>query len=303
MRILPVLAVIFGALGALAWACVYIVDEREQVLLLAFGRFERQVTEPGLYLKYPQPINSVVRFDDRILPLQVDEQEVNPLDGRRLVVTAFARYRITDPLQFFEAVGDQDGGDSRLEGILIDELRGVLGQVDSGQILSTERARLMEQIRDLAAAQAEAIGVTVVDVRIQSADLPPQNLAATYERMAADRQQLAAGIIASGNEQKQAREAQADREAVEIRALANLDAARRTGEADAERARITGAAYGIDPGFFQFYRSLQAAEATMTQDTSSFILTPGGEFTGAFFEAVTPTAPASPPGLPPALQE
>ncbi len=290
MRIVPILIVVFGALGALAWSCIYIVDERKQALLLAFGRFERQVNEPGLYLKYPQPFNRVVYFDERILPLAVDELEVTPRDERRLVVTAFARYRITDPVTFFEAVQTQENGESRLEGILINELRGVLGQVESGQVLSPERAELMDRIRVLAAAQAEAIGVTVIDVRIQSADLPQQNLEATYTRMAADRQQLAAGIRANGQELARARRAAADREAVEIRSAARLDAARRIGEADAERSRITAAAFGTDPDFFAFYRSLQAAETTLTRDSSSFILTPGGDLSGEFFEALSPNA-------------
>lgn len=294
MKILPVLG-IFGALvGALAWACVYVVDEREQVLLLAFGRVEAEIREPGLYVKYPQPFNRVVYFDDRILPLAVNDLEVTPVDQRRLVVASFARYRITDPTKFFEAVGTQEAGEVRLERILVSSLKEVLGEVQSGQILSPERAELMGRIRTLAASEAEeAIGVTIIDVRIQSADLPPQNLTSTYERMAADRQQEAAGIIANGQEQARAREAAADREAREILAAANLDAARRIGEADAERARITAVAYGADPEFFAFYRSLQVAEATMTAESSSFILTPGGDFTGAFFEAISPTPSGS----------
>lgn len=295
MKILPALGILIAALGALAWSCVYVVDEREQALLLAFGRVERTVADPGIYLKYPQPFNRVVYFDDRILPLSVGEQEVTPSDERRLVVTAFARYRITDPVLFFQRVTTQEAGEGRLEGILIDKLRGELGKVESGQILSPDRSELVGRIRGQVAEEAKSIGVEVIDVRIRSADLPRENLQVTYERMARGRRQIAEGIRANGQELARERRAQADREAVEIESAARVLAAQRIAEADAERAEIMALAYGADPEFFAFYESLQAAEETLVASDTSLILTPGGEFTGPFFEVISPTSSTSAP--------
>ncbi|HGG05170.1 MAG TPA: protease modulator HflC, partial [Aliiroseovarius sp.] len=216
----------------------------------------------------------------RILPLETEALEVTPADDRRLIVDAFARWRIKDPKQFRKAVGASSitGARPRLQRILNAELREVLGSVNSGAILSADRVALMVQIRDKARSQAEALGVEIVDVRIKRADLPEQNLAATFERMRAERQREAADEIARGKEAAQRLRALADRSRVEIVSEAQKEADIIRGEADARRNAIFAEAYGRDPEFFAFYRSLSAYEAALQGENSTMVITPDSEF-------------------------
>ena len=273
--ILPVLAVIIAA----ALSSVYIVDEREKALVLQFGEVKAVKEEPGLAFKIPL-IQEVVKYDDRILPLDTQALEVTPADDRRLVVDAFARWRITKPVQFRRAVGD--GGVARarprLERILNAEVREVLGSVDSGAILSADRVALMNKIRDQARARAEALGVEIVDVRIKRADLPEQNLEATFARMRAEREREAADEIARGNEAAQRVRAQADRTVVETVSAAQKQADIIRGEADAKRNAIFAEAYGRDQEFFAFYRSLSAYEKSLQGSNSTLVIAPDSEF-------------------------
>ncbi|HHS88888.1 MAG TPA: protease modulator HflC, partial [Rhodobacteraceae bacterium] len=218
--------------------------------------------------------------DDRILPLDTQALEVTPADDRRLVVDAFARWRITDPVRFRRAMGDGgiERARPRLERILNAELREVLGSVDSGAILSADRVALMNRIRDQARAQAQALGVQVVDVRIKRADLPEQNLEATFARMRAEREREAADEIARGNEAAQRVRAQADRTVVETVSEAQKQADIIRGEADARRNAIFADAYGRDPEFFAFSRSLAAYEKSLRGGNSSMVITPDSEF-------------------------
>ena len=288
MRVLAALAALLVVAGVVAWSCIFIVDERQQALVFAFGRFERKVTEPGLHFKYPRPFNRVVYFDDRILYTDTDigddALELIHKDKRRRVVEAFAQYRIADPRKFYEAGSAGGSNEARLQAILVSAVRKVLGEVDSGEPLSEKRASLMVSIRDLARGQASEFGIEIVDVRIKSVELPKANLAKTYERMRAERDQEAADERARGKEAARIRRAQADRELAEIVSKAKRDALIIKGKADAERIRITGDAYQQDAEFFEFLRSLEAYEATLTKETSSFIITPGGAFAGDFFK-------------------
>lgn len=278
MRFLPILVLVLGALIALGLSSVYIVDERQQALVLEFGKVKRVVSEPGLKFKYPAPINTVAVYEKRILPLETAALEVTPLDNRRLIVDAFARYRITDPQRFREAVQTQTAGEQRLGTILNDKLRRVLGAVNSDVILSEERASLMHRIREQAFEEAGALGVAIVDVRIRRADLPEQNLQATYDRMAAERQQEAEDERARGREAAQKRRAEADRQAVEVTSDARRQSEIVRGEADAERNRIFASAFGRDPEFFAFYRSMKAYEEALKGDSSTMVLAPNSEF-------------------------
>ncbi|MCI4664197.1 MAG: protease modulator HflC [Neomegalonema sp.] len=287
MRALVALAVALVIGGIAAWSCVFIVDERQQALLLAFGRFERKVTEPGLHFKYPQPFNRVLYFEDRILYTPTGSAEIILKDTRRLVVEAFAQYRIKEPKTFYEAVKSETNGEARLKQILLDKVRKVLGEVASDQPLSDKRAGLMIRIRDLARSEADGIGVAIVDVRIKSVELPEDNLEKTYDRMKAERDQEAADERARGAEAARIRRAQADREKAEIVSRAKRDALIIKGKADAERALITAEAYGQDTEFFKFYLSLEAFRTTLTKETSSFVLTPSGSFAGDFFKVST----------------
>ncbi len=265
--------------GAVALSGFFIVDERENVLVLQFGQVRQVHTEPGLYYRIPF-IQEVVRYDARILGLQTQPLEITPLDDRRLVVDAFARWRITDVEQFRRAVGAEGirAAEFRIERILNAAIREVLGSVPSNAVLSDERTVLMNRIRDIAFREAQSLGVTVIDVRLTRTDLPEQNLAATYARMRAEREREAADEIARGNEAAQRIRALADRTAVEIVSAARRDAEIIRGEADAERNRIYAEAFGRDPEFFAFVRSLASYERALTADNTAMVLSPDSEF-------------------------
>ena len=275
--IIPVLVLaIAGVLSA-----VFVVDEREKALVLQFGQIKAIKEEPGLAFKIPL-IQEVVKYDDRILSLDTDVIEVTPSDDRRLVVDAFARYRIANVQQFREAVGV--GGtrlaEDRLSSILNAQIREVLGadQVTSDRILSTDRGELMVRIRDQAREEALGLGIEVVDVRLKQTNLPSQNLEATFARMRAEREREAADEIARGNEAAQRVRALADRTVVETLSVAEKDSQITRGEADAERNAIFAEAFGADEEFFAFYRSLQAYENALQGSNSTMVMTPDSEF-------------------------
>ncbi|MEM9011438.1 MAG: protease modulator HflC [Pseudomonadota bacterium] len=298
MRRLPIIAVVVVVLAYIGLSAVFIVDEREKVLVLQFGEVRQVIEEPGLGLKLPF-VQNVVRYDDRILSLDTEEQEVTPLDDRRLVVDAYARYRINDAVRFRQAVGA--GGlataSDRLEEILAAQLREVLGSVDSGTVLSADRVALMNRIRDNARQLANTLGLEVVDVRIKRADLPEANLAATFERMNAEREREARDERARGREAAQITQAQADRRAVEIVSEAQRDSEIIRGEADAERNAIFAEAFGRDPEFFAFYRSLTAYERALGGENSTMVITPDSEFFD-YLETDTGPPPRGVAGLP-----
>ncbi|PRX38336.1 membrane protease subunit HflC [Meinhardsimonia xiamenensis] len=268
-------------LAFLGLSSVFIVDEREKALVLQFGQIRAIKEEPGLGFKIPL-IQEVVKYDDRILSLDTPEIEVTPADDRRLIVDAFALYRIDDVRQFRQAVGV--GGlrtaEDRLSGILNAKVREVLGSEDvtSNTILSEARAVLMERIRDAAREQAAALGLRIVDVRLKQTFLPEQNLAATFARMRAEREREAADEVARGEEAAQRVRAQADRSVVEITSKAQRDAEIIRGEADAERNRIFAEAYGKDREFFEFYRSLTAYARALKGENSTLVITPDSAF-------------------------
>ena len=279
MRGLYFISVALIAIVVLIMSSIFIVDERNKALVLQFGRVVAVKEDPGLAFKLPL-IQEVVYYDDRILSRDVDPIEVTPSDDRRLVVDAFARYRIADVNRFREAVGT--GGvltaESRLDGIMRNELREILGTVSSNEILSSDRALLMQQILAGARAKALEIGLDVVDVRLKRTDLPRQNLDATFARMRAEREREAADEIARGNEAAQRVRAQADRTQVEIVSEANREAEIIRGEADATRNAIFAEAYGADPEFFDFYRSLNAYRTALQGNNSTMVMAPDSEF-------------------------
>ena len=267
--LIPALVVIL----VLALSSVFIVDERNKALVLQFGRVVAIKEEPGLSFKVPF-IQNVVYYEDRILSSVIDPLEVTPLDDRRLVVDAFTRYRISDVNQFREAVGTggELAAEGRLDGILRNELREVLGSVSSNDILSSDRALLMERILSGAIVKGRAIGIEVIDVRLKRTDLPRANLDATFARMRAEREREAADEIARGNEAAQRVRALADRTEVEIVSDARRDAEIIRGEADAERNAIFANAFGEDPEFFEFYRSLTAYKNALQGKNSTCLL-------------------------------
>ncbi len=273
--ILPGLAIV----AAVALSSVFIVDEREKVLVLQFGQVKQVRDEPGVGFKVPL-IQDVVRYDDRILSLPTRPIEVTMSDDRRLVVDAFARWRVTDPVRFREAVGANGVGQamSRLEGILNDAIPQVLGSVESSRVLSEDRSSLMNLIRDIARREGSSLGIDVVDVRLTRTDLPEQNLEATFARMRAEREREAADEIARGGEAASRVRASADRTVVELTSDARRQAEVVRGEADAERNRIYAEAFGRDPEFFAFTRSLTSYERALKTENSSIVMNPDGEF-------------------------
>ncbi len=279
MRRTTYLIPVVVAVVALALSSMFIVDERQKALVLQFGRVVQIKEDPGLGFKIPL-FQDVVRYDDRILSIDVDPLEVTPLDDRRLVVDAFARYRIADLERFRQAVGlgGEVSAANRMDGILRDQLRATLGSVSSNDILSSDRLALMLQIRNGAAEEAEALGISVVDVRLKRTDLPRENLEATFERMRAERVREATDERARGREAAQRITAQADRTVVELVS----DAARQSeiirGEADAERERVFANAFGADPEFFEFYRSMTAYQRSLRGNNSTMVLSPDSEF-------------------------
>ena len=273
--ILPVLV----ALSALVLSSVFIVDEREKVLVLQFGQVKSVKEEPGLEFKVPF-IQDLVRYDARILGVQTQPLEVTPLDDRRLVVDAFARWRVENAVSFREAVGT--GGEAAAQGrialIVNAAIREVLGSVPSGAVLSDDRTPLMNLIRDQARRQANALGIEVIDVRLTRTDLPEQNLAATFARMRAEREREAADEVARGNEAAQRVRASADRTVIELVSEARRQSEIIRGEADAERNAIYAEAFGRDPEFFAFTRSMTSYQRALKGNTSSIVLSPDSEF-------------------------
>ncbi len=278
---------------AVLLSSIFVVDERQRALVLQFGQIRQVIEEPGLNFKIPF-IQEVVYYDDRILSLDTAPIEVTPSDDRRLVVDAFARYRITDVVQFRQAVGvgGLRTGEDRLERIINPQIREVLGAdgVTSNTILSDERAVLMQQITALARAEARQLGLQVLDVRLKQTNLPVQNLEATFARMRAEREREATDEIARGNEAAQRVRAQADRTVVELVSEAQREAEITRGEADAERNRTFAEAFGQDPEFFEFYRSMTAYERALRQQNSTMVISPDSEF----FEFLDGTGLSSP---------
>ncbi|RKT32406.1 protease FtsH subunit HflC [Roseovarius halotolerans] len=283
--LLPIAVVaVIGVLSS-----IFIVDEREKALVLQFGQIRQVVEEPGLGFKIPI-IQEVVRYDDRILSFDTDTIEVTPSDDRRLVVDAFARYRIANVVQFRQAVGV--GGiraaEDRLSSILNAQIREVLGadQVTSDTILSPQRGELARRIRAQARTSAEGLGLEIVDVRLKQTNLPQQNLDATFARMRAEREREAADEIARGNEAAQRVRAAADRTVVETVSKAEREAEITRGEADAERNRIYAEAFGKNPEFFAFYRSLSAMERSLNSENTTLVFSPDSEFLSELFNSI-----------------
>jgi len=294
-RILIALAVVLIVVGVVLSSSLFIVNQTESALVLQFGQPRREVRTPGLWVKRPF-IENVVFYDNRVLDFEPPPEEVIVSDQKRLVVDSYARYRIIDPLLFYQTVGTEEGVRARLSAIVNGSLRRVLGNVTLSDILSVKRAGIMIQIRDEVADAAKTFGIKVVDVRLRRADLPEENSEAIYARMKSERQQQAAQYRGEGAEAAQTVRANAERERTVILAEAQRDAQRVRGDGDAQAIKIYADAFGKDKQFFAFYRSLQAYRAALNNHDTSFVLSPDNRFF-RFFNGVsgTATAPATQP--------
>lgn len=261
---------------AVGYSSVFTVQQTEQTIVLRFGEPVDVVTEPGLHFKAPW--NSVINVDKRILDLENPSQEVIASDQKRLVVDAFARYRIKNALRYYTSVGSIQAANLQLTTLLNAALRRVLGEVNFIAVVRDEREKLMSRIREQLDKEADGYGIEVVDVRIRRADLPEQNSQAVYDRMKTERQREAAEFRAQGDQKAQEIRSKADREATVIVAEANSAADQTRGAGDAERNRLFAEAYGKDKDFFAFYRSMTAYENGLKSSDTRFLLRPDSEF-------------------------
>jgi modulator of FtsH protease HflC len=259
------------------WASIFTVYQTRQALVVRLGEPVRIVTEPGLNFKIPF-IDSVIPIDKRILDLDNAAQEIIAADQKRLVVDAFARYKITKPLLFYQSVGSIEGANSRLATLLNSALRRVVGESSFEKVVRDDRSVMMSRIREQLDREADSFGINVVDVRIRRVDLPEQNSQAIFQRMQTERQREAAEFRANGNERAQGIRADADRQVTVTIAEAQQKSEQIRGEGDAERNRIFAEAYGKDADFFTFYRTMQAYEAGLKSNDTRMVLTPDSDF-------------------------
>jgi membrane protease subunit HflC len=261
---------------------VYTVSETQQALVLQFGEVTQQVREPGLKFKIPF-IQDVRIIDKRILDLDVPAEEVIASDQKRLVVDAFARFKIIDPLRFYVTVNNEETARARLRSLVNASLRRVLGSVEFSAVLSEQRADLMLQIRDAVNSEGQTFGINVVDVRIRRADLPQENSQAIYKRMQTEREQEAREFRARGAEEGQRIRANAERQRTVLLSEARKQSEILRGEGDAQATKIYADAYDKDPEFFEFYRSMEAYKNALGKGDTRLILSPDSDFL-KFFE-------------------
>lgn len=283
-----VLAVVALVVG---FASVFSVYQTEQAIVVRLGNPVRVITQPGLNFKVPF-VESVIKIDNRILDLENPAAEIIASDQKRLVVDAFARYRIREPLRFYQTVGTVRAANDQLSAQLNAALRRVLGETTFTHVVRDERTGLMTRIRDLLDQQAAVYGINVIDVRIRRADLPEQNSQAVYQRMQTERQREAAEFRAQGAQRAQEIRSRADREATIIVAEANSQAEQIRGQGDGERNRIFAEAFGQDPEFFTFYRSMIAYETGFRPSDTRLLLKPDSDFF-RYFRGPTATPPAA----------
>lgn len=262
----------------IATTSLFTVQQTQQAIVLQVGEPREVVTTPGLHVKLPWPFQNVLYLDKRVLNLDLPAEEVIAQDRNRLVVDAFARWRITDPLRFYQALTDEDLANVRLTPILGSNVRRVLASQTFAAVLSGERAKLMVDIRNGMNAESKDFGIQVVDVRIRHADLPQQNSDAIYRRMTQERVREANGYRAQGEQISQEIRSKADRDATVIVAEATRQAEITRGEGDGEKNRIYAQAFGQDPDFFAFYRSMNAYQSSLKGDNTTVILSPDSEF-------------------------
>jgi membrane protease subunit HflC len=281
-RLLTVVAVALVIAGIFAISSLFIVDQTEEALVLRLGEVRDVIPKPGLKMKLPF-IENVIFYDNRLLDFEPPPEEVIVSDQKRLVVDTYTRYRIINPLLFYQTVNSEPAVRARLNAMVSGSLRRVLGNVTLSALLSHQRSAIMAQIRDEVSAQGKSFGIDVIDVRIRRADLPEENSQAIFARMQSEREQQARQYRGEGAEAAQTVRANAERERTVILAEAQRDAQRVRGDGDAESIKIYAGAFGQDKEFFAFYRSMQAYRDALNGRTTSFVLTPDSGFF-RFFE-------------------
>ena len=264
-------------LVVIAYQSFFVVQEINQAIVLQFGDPKKLITKPGLQVKIPF-IQNVVFLDRRILSLDPQPEEVIASDQKRLIVDAYARFKIVDPLKFYISVGDERVARSRLATIINSRLRSVLGTQSLATLLSEDRTKQMAIIQEGVNAEAEKFGITIIDVRIKRADLPQANSEAIYKRMQTEREREAKEFRAKGAEMAVTITSTADKEVTVLLANAKKQSEIMKGEGDGQRNKIFANAFGKDPEFFSFYRAMQAYEKALIGGDTSLILSPDSDF-------------------------
>lgn len=256
---------------------MFTIDQRQQVLILQFGEAIRVINTPGIKFKLPFLQNAVF-FDKRIIDLGITDQEVIASDQKRLIINAFAKYQIIDPLKFYTTVGSLQGLSNKLSGILDSSLRQVIGEGTLSELLTENRGAVMTKIKEAVSRESEIFGINIVDVRIMRADLPKENSDAIFARMQTEREKEAREIRAKGAEESSKIRAEADKQKTIILAEANKESDLERGDGEAEATKIYANSYGRDPEFADFYRSMNAYKEAFKSDKTKMIVSPDGEF-------------------------
>jgi len=301
-RTLIIAGVALVVLLILASASLFTVTQAQQALVVQLGAIKRVIQEPGLKAKIPF-IEDVVYIDRRVLDLDPPVEQVILADQKRLDVDAFARYRIIDPVRFFQSLRTEAAASAQMGSVVNSAMRRVLGSVTLLAILSEERVRVMNEIRDQVNAEAKGRGIEIVDVRIRRADLPEETSQSIFARMRSEREREAAEARAQGQEQSQQIKARAERERTVILAEAQRDAQIQRGEGDNQALKTIADATSSDPQFYAFYRSLEAYRKALNKDDTTLVLSPTGEFFRYFNDASggmggPPASAAAPAAMP-----
>ena len=276
----------------LAGPTLFIVGQTEQVLIVRLGEPRRVIVEPGLHVKIPL-LETAISFDRRLLDYELPPEEVILGDQRRLIVDSFTRFRIADPLRYFQAVGATEAGiQARLNSVVSSSLRRVLGNERLLDVLSSARPRIMAEIRDQVNAEMASFGVAIEDVRIRRADLPPENTQAILQRMQSERERVARQARAEGAEASARIRANAERDRTVLLAEARSTAEQLRGQGDSAAIATYADAFGRDPQFFQFWRTLQAYREAFAAGKSRLVLSPNADFLKLLEQA--PALPTKP---------
>ncbi|MAJ23987.1 MAG: protease modulator HflC [Rickettsiales bacterium] len=264
-------------LTVIAYNSLFFVEQRIQALILQFGEPIRVIQEPGLNFKIPLAQN-IVKFDKRILLFDNNAEEIIAADKKRLIVDAFVRYKIVDPLKFYQTVRFEAALNNRLGSVVNNSLRAVLGRVPLEAVISDRRELLMQEVSGLVAQRASQFGISIEEVRIKKADLPSENSEAIYRRMQTERQQEAAQIRAIGEEKARFIRAESEKQKTVLLAEAQRDSDILRGQGDAEKNKILGKAFNKDPDFFAFYRAMQAYTRALSEGDTTMVLSPNSDF-------------------------
>ncbi len=271
------LGILLTILAFVFFSSAFIVPQTSSALVFRFGKLQKAIAEPGLYFKAPF-VDSVALLEKRVLDNDLSAQTVLASDQKNLLVDAFTRYRITEPLRFYQALNNTTAANKTLERIVNDRVRSVLAGATTTQIINTNRANLMERIQEEVNREAQALGITVVDVRLSRVELPRETTEAVFRRMKTDREREAADLRAQGTQFAQSIRSRADRDVQIILGDANKKAEEMRGQGEAEKTRVLAEAFGRDPEFSAFYRSLQAYEQSFRQGDTRMILSPDSPF-------------------------